>query len=114
MLPQEELREYAREDDHWLVAYCPIARNRVSEVPAVREVAERVDATPAQVAIAWLLSKDRVAAIPKATSEAHIRENLAATELSLSEEDIAAIDAISDRDRIVDFDEAPWNQAAGD
>ena len=114
MLPQRELREYAREDDHWLVAYCPIARNRVSEVETIREIAQRHDATPAQVAIAWLLAHDEIAAIPKATSEGHIRENLAATELSLSDADVAAIDDLTDRDRIVDFDEAPWNRAAGD
>ena len=112
MLPQDELREYAREDDHWLVAYCPIARNQVADVEPIQEVADRHDATPAQVAIAWLLSKDNVAAIPKATSEAHIRENLAATELELTADDVAAIDAVEDRHRIVDFDAAPWNAAA--
>jgi diketogulonate reductase-like aldo/keto reductase len=114
LLPQDELREYAVEDDHWLVAYCPIARNQVADVPEMVEVAERHDATPAQVSIAWLRSKENVAAIPKATSESHIRENLAATELELDAEDVATIDAIEDRNRIVAFDDAPWNQAPAD
>ena len=111
LLPQPELRRYAREHDHWLVAYSPIARNRVADVPAVRAVADDHDATPAQVALAWLLSKDRVAAIPKATGERHLRENLAATDLTLSAAALERLDGIDRRDRIVDFDRAPWNAA---
>ncbi|MEZ3116488.1 aldo/keto reductase [Halobaculum sp. MBLA0147] len=114
LLPQADLREYAREDDHWLVAYSPIARNRVAEVPEIVAVADEHDATPAQVALAWLLSKECVAAIPKATSETHVRENLAATELSLPAETLARVDAIEERERIVDFERAPWNAVADD
>ncbi|QZP38835.1 aldo/keto reductase [Halobaculum magnesiiphilum] len=110
MLQQEELREYAREDGHWLVAYCPIARNQVADIDEIVEIAEAHDATPAQVSIAWLLAHDELAAIPKATSEAHIRDNLAATELELTDEEVATIDGLSEEHRIVDFEEAPWNR----
>lgn len=109
LLQQDELREFAREDDHWLVAYCPIARNQVADVSELESIAEKHDATPAQVSLAWLLAKENVAAIPKATGESHIRENLAATELDLDDEDVAAIDDLSESNRIVDFEEAPWN-----
>ncbi|WP_313694056.1 aldo/keto reductase [Halorarum halobium] len=109
LLQQEELREIAREDDHWLVAYCPIARNQVADVPELVSIADTHDASPAQVSLAWLLSKDEIAAIPKATGGAHIRENLAATDLELDDEDVATIDALDERRRIVDFEEAPWN-----
>ncbi|MFC7096782.1 aldo/keto reductase [Halobaculum marinum] len=111
MLQQEELREYAREDGHWLVAYCPIARNQVAEIDEIVAIADAHDATPAQVSIAWLLAHDELAAIPKATSEAHIRDNLAATDLELTDDEVATIDALSEEHRIVDFEEAPWNQA---
>ena len=110
MLPQQELREHAVENDYWLVAYCPIARNQVTEVQAIREVAEKHDASPAQVSLAWLLSKENVIAIPKATSEAHIRDNWAAQRLDLDAEDLQKIDDIEERRRVVDFDAAPWNQ----
>ncbi|MFB6221190.1 MAG: aldo/keto reductase [Halolamina sp.] len=110
MLPQTELREHAVENDYWLVAYCPIARNQVTEVEAIRNVAEKHDASPAQVSLAWLLEKENVVAIPKATSEEHIRDNWAARTLDLDEEDIAAIDGIEERRRLVDFEDAPWNQ----
>jgi diketogulonate reductase-like aldo/keto reductase len=109
LLPQRELRALAREDDHWLVAYSPIARNEVADVPAVRAVAQKHDATPAQVSLAWLLSKERVAPIPKASGD-HVAENAAALDLDLDPEDVERIDGIDRRHRVVDPDVAPWNR----
>lgn len=110
LLPQEELHELAVERGHRLVAYCPIARNRVADVPEIRSVAEKHEATPAQVSLAWLMRKENVTAIPKAASPTHVRENYAAADVELDEADVAAIDAIDDRHRIVDFEDAPWNR----
>lgn len=111
LLPQEELRAHAVEHDYWLVAYCPIARNEVADVEVLQDIAEAHDVSPAQVSLAWLLSKENVVVIPKATGEDHIRQNLSAQELDLSDDELARIDAIEERERLVDFDEAPWNQA---
>ncbi|MGZ0747478.1 aldo/keto reductase [Haloparvum sp. AD34] len=110
LFQQDELREYAREDDHWLVAYSPIARNKVADNEVIAEIAAKHDASPARVSLAWLLSKETVAPIPKAESFDHVEDNWAARDLELDEEDIARIDAIEGGERIVDFDEAPWNQ----
>ncbi|MFW5939749.1 MAG: aldo/keto reductase [Halolamina sp.] len=110
MLPQDDLRAHAVDHDYALVAYCPIARNQVAEIDVIRDVAAKHDASPAQVSLAWLLSKENVVAIPKATGEAHIRDNWGARDLDLDEEDLAAIDGIEERRRIVDFDAAPWNE----
>lgn len=112
LLPQEELVAYAQEHDHWLVAYAPIARNKVADVPEIREVAEKHDASPAQVSLAWLLAKDNVAAIPKAASAEHIRDNWAARDLDLDEADVAKIDGIERRERIIDPKDAPWNEGS--
>jgi 2,5-diketo-D-gluconate reductase B len=110
LLPQEDLLAYAQRHDHWLVAYAPIARNRVADVPEIRAVAEKHDATPAQVSLAWLRSKDNVAAIPKAADPDHIGENYAALDLDLDEEDLATIDGIDRRERLIDPAEAAWNR----
>ncbi|MWG36388.1 aldo/keto reductase [Halomarina oriensis] len=110
LLQQEELHEYALEDDHLLVAYCPIARGKVNDVDVIRDVAERHDVTPVQVSLAWLLGKENVVAIPKATGEDHIRENYAALDVELDDEDVAAIESIEREERLVEFDDAPWNQ----
>lgn len=110
LLQQDDLRELAREHGHHLVAYSPLAKGTVTDVPALQPIAEKHDATPAQVSLAWLLSKESVSVIPKASSEPHIRENLGALDLELDDEDIAQIDQIEGTDRQVDFDAAPWNQ----
>jgi 2,5-diketo-D-gluconate reductase B len=109
LLPQDELRAYAREHDHHLVAYSPLAKGAVTDVPELVDVADKHDATPAQVSLAWLLSKDNVAVIPQSTSPAHIRENFEARHLSLGPEDVERIDAIDRTQRQVDFDGAPWH-----
>ncbi|MFB6305048.1 MAG: aldo/keto reductase [Haloferacaceae archaeon] len=109
LLPQTDLVAYAEAHDHRLVAYCPIARDAVSDVPAVREVAAKHDATPAQVSLAWLAAKG-VVPIPKSGTAAHIRENLAALDVDLDEEDVARIDAVDRRERLVDPSDAPWNR----
>lgn len=111
LLQQDELRAAAREDDHWLVAYSPLARGGVADVEVLQDIARAHDATPHQVSLAWLLSKESVAVIPKATSQAHIEENAAARDLDLTREEIERIDAIDRTDRQVDFDGAPWNEA---
>jgi diketogulonate reductase-like aldo/keto reductase len=108
LLQQEELVTRAQAHDHWLVAYAPIARNAVADVPEIREVAAKHDATPAQVSLAWLFSKENVAAIPKSGTPAHIRENFAALDLDLDDADVARIDGIDREERVVDFPGAPW------
>ncbi len=47
---------------------------------------------PAQVALAWVLRRDGVIAIPKAASAEHVRQNRQALEIALDAEDIAALD----------------------
>ena len=107
LLPQEEIR--ARCDDHdvKVVAYSPLARGEVMDVEEIQEVAERHDASPAQVSLAWLREKG-VAAIPKATSEDHIRGNWESLGVELDAEDLEKIDGIGRRERQVDPDFAPW------
>jgi diketogulonate reductase-like aldo/keto reductase len=74
------------------MAYSPIEQGRLLEHPALRDVARRRGATPAQIALAWVLRRDGVIAIPKAASAAHVDENRAALELRLDEEELAVLD----------------------
>ena len=77
-----------------VMAYSPIGQaGRLLRSAALREVAKRHDATPAQIAIAWGLRHPHVISIPKAVDPAHVRENAAAGAIVLTEEDLAAIDA---------------------
>jgi diketogulonate reductase-like aldo/keto reductase len=109
-LQQEGLRAYAVENDHYLVAYSPLARGRVLDDPVIEEVAAKHEASTAQVALAWALDLDRVVPIPKSSSEAHIRENWRAADLELDEEDHERIADLDCGEREIDFRGAPWNQ----
>jgi diketogulonate reductase-like aldo/keto reductase len=75
-----------------IMAYSPIEQGRMLGQPVLRGVAERHGATPAQVALAWLLRQDGVLAIPKAGRAAHVRENRAALDVRLTKTDLADLD----------------------
>jgi aryl-alcohol dehydrogenase-like predicted oxidoreductase len=63
--------------------------------PAIAGVASKHGATPSQVALAWLLARyDRMLLIPGTTSVAHLEENLAAVDVELDEDDLAALEAV--------------------
>ncbi|MFI1889384.1 aldo/keto reductase [Streptomyces jumonjinensis] len=69
------------------------ANQRIVDV--IREVADRRSATPAQVAIAWTLAQsERVIPIPGTKNARYLRENVAAADLVLTEEDRTALDAL--------------------
>jgi pyridoxine 4-dehydrogenase len=75
------------------IAFVPYFPLR-DETPALREVASRHGVTPAQVALAWLLHRSPTTLpIPGTLSVAHVRDNLAALELALGDDDLAALDA---------------------
>jgi pyridoxine 4-dehydrogenase len=72
------------------VPYFPLR----DETAALREVAARHGATPAQVVLAWLCERSPTTVpIPGTLSLEHVRDNLAALELELSDDDVAALDA---------------------
>ena len=104
---QEELREYCDDEDIELVAYSPLARGEAFGVDELSEIAEKHDANEAQVSLAWLREKE-ITAIPKATSEDHIRNNWESLEIDLDDEDVATIDEMDRQERQVDPSFAPW------
>ena len=108
LLQQEELLEKCRDHDITLVAYSPLARGEVFNVPELQEIAEKHDVSEAQVSLAWLMQKDGVVAIPKATSKEHVRDNYQSLELELDEDDIEKIESINREERMVDPGFAPW------
>ena len=76
-----------------VMAYSPLDEGALLRHPAVGEVARAVGATPAQVAIAWLLRSQSVCVIPKAASEEHMRANAAARDVVLDEAALRRLDA---------------------
>ncbi len=110
LLGQNALLDYARQHNLALTAYTPLARNKVSHIAEIQQIAAKHGVLPTQVALKWLLDQDNVAAIPKASSKANQLANLAALEVNLDDEDRALIASLSKRERQVSPDFAPvWD-----
>ncbi len=88
LLPAQRVRQMP------LMAYSPIDQGALAGHPSLQSLAERHGATPAQVALAWVLSQPGVMAIPKAVHAIHLRHNWAAAQLQLDEQDKAALDRL--------------------
>ena len=110
LLGQDAVLDYARAHGITVTAYCPLAQGRLGDHPALAEVAAKHGATPAQIALKYLLDQDGVAAIPKAAREETQRANLAALAITLDDEDRAALAALPKNQRFVDPAFAPdWD-----
>jgi diketogulonate reductase-like aldo/keto reductase len=88
LLPWQRLRQMP------LMAYCPIDQGALVDHPSLRAIAERHAATPAQVALAWVLQQPGVMAIPKAVQALHLRHNSTAARLPLDAADRAQLDRL--------------------
>ena len=107
LLQQTELREYMADTDIELVAYSPLARGAVFDVPEISEIADEHGVSEAQVSLAWLREKGATP-IPKATTEEHIADNWESLDLALDSAEIEVIDDLDRTERQVDPDFAPW------
>jgi diketogulonate reductase-like aldo/keto reductase len=75
------------------MAYSPIEQGRLLHHPDLIHIAKTYQATPAQVALAFLLERDDVIAIPKSSNPQRVEENRGAVSLDISDEDWATLDA---------------------
>jgi len=76
-----------------IMAYSPVGHSGVLlRNAALKKIAQSHDATPAQIALAWVLRQPEVIAIPKASNEAHVRDNAGSLEIKLTKEDLTDLD----------------------
>ena len=75
-----------------IMAYSPLEQGRLMGGPDIRRIADEHSATPAQVALAWTLRKERLVAIPKASTPGHVQQNRIALDIHLTPDDLAALD----------------------
>ncbi len=124
--PDLELVPYAAANDRLVIAYSPLAKGLLSGrydatnlpknsarmfdplflpenvvhahdlIETLRTVAKTHDATPTQVALAWVISHPNVIAIPGASSVAQLEANVAAAELQLSTDELSELTSVSD------------------
>ena len=84
--------DYCQDKDVLLTAYSPIDRGYLVDDPVLVKLAKQYDATPAQIALAWLIRQPNVIALPMSTQKRHLEENLGALELDLALEDMQRLD----------------------
>jgi len=87
-----DLLPWCRQHQIPVMAYSPVEQGRLPV--QLESVARRVNANRFQVALAWLLHQDGVVAIPKAGSEAHVRENQKALDITLTKDSLAELDTM--------------------
>jgi diketogulonate reductase-like aldo/keto reductase len=92
--PEWDLLPWSREHQVPVMAYSPIEQGRLAKHRALAAFAKRHEMTPAQVALAWLLAKDNLIAIPKTASAARVAENLDAASHPLDAGALAELDRL--------------------
>lgn len=103
---QVQLEEFCRENGILLTAYSPLGRGADLELPVLKEIASKHNKTVPQVILNWIVSRG-IIAIPKGTSEEHIRENFEALDFNLSEEETEDIEELDRHERLIDND---WSE----
>ncbi len=88
-----DLLPWCRERGMPVMAYSPIEQGRLRTAGALGDIGQKHGCSPFQVALAWMLAQPGVLAIPKAARPEHVEANAGALAVTLSAEDLAAIDA---------------------
>ena len=102
--------DHCRELGIPLTAYSPLARGAVNDSPVLQAIAKQHDATPGQVALAFLMAEGHIV-IPTSSNKKRMAENLASTKLKLSQADVQAIRNIDENRRLVSGGWAPkWDE----
>jgi len=90
--PEFDLAPWCRQRGIPLMAYSPVEQGALARNARLEAIAARHNATAAQIALAWVMAQPGVIAIPKASSQEHVRQNVAALDIRLTSEDLAELD----------------------
>ncbi|WP_372973061.1 aldo/keto reductase, partial [Marinobacter sp.] len=108
-LANRKVVEHAQQLNIPVTGYMPLAVGKVMEDETLQKIASDHHVTPAQIAIAWCVSRG-VVPIPSSTRPKHQTENLDALKIRLSDDEIRAIDGLDRGERIANPDFAPeWD-----
>lgn len=109
VLQNKKLASYCLENDIAVTCYLPIARGTLSNDPVLISIAKDHDATVEQVILAFEFAKG-YCAIPTSSKHERIRSNFEATKMQLSASDIASIETLDRRQRVIAPDWGPnWD-----
>jgi len=108
-LQNRKVIDFARSHGTHITAYMPLAYGKVMQDEVLQRIGESHNASPAQVALAWLLQQG-FAVIPSSTKRENLAANLAAQELRLSDEEMQQIATLDRNERLANPGFAPkWD-----
>lgn len=87
-----DLMPWCEQRDIPMMAYSPLEQGRLLGDADLRRIADEHSATPAQIALAWVLRKGDLIAIPKASKPGHVKQNRIALDIRLSPDELATLD----------------------
>jgi diketogulonate reductase-like aldo/keto reductase len=109
-LTQDPVSKLCREKGIGVTAYSPLARGQVVNDQRLQAIGSKYNKSAAQIALRWIIQKPGTIAIPKGTSEEHIRANFDIFDFELEPNDIITIDALEKDHRLINPDWAPrWD-----
>ena len=97
-LTQDDVRAFCAEHQIAVEGWSPLGQGRELDDPTIREIAERIGKTPAQVVLRWHIERGDIV-FPKSVTPARIKENFALFDFELSGEDVEAISALDKNER---------------
>lgn len=105
LLQQNDLIDFCRKNNVAVTAYSPLGSahpdESVLDNPVIKEIAGRLNITPAQVVLAWQMQRGLIV-IPKTVHEERLKENFAAQAVELDEADMAKIAQLDEHHRFID------------
>lgn len=90
---QFELQEYCKKEGILVEAWSPLMRGEALNIPLIKELAEKHNATPSQIILAWDI-KEGIAVIPKSTKIARMAENFNALSVNLSDGEVESLNKL--------------------
>lgn len=110
-LSQKKMIEKAKAHDFFVTAYSPLAQGKTLKNKVIQQIGKKYGKSEAQIALHWLISQDNVLTIPRSSSHANRKSNLAIFDFELSKEDMDAITQLTlSNERTIDPDFAPkWD-----
>ena len=106
-LSQRAVLAAVRRHGMMLTAYAPVAKGRAADDRTLAAIGAKYGKSAAQISLRWVIEQEGVAAIPKASSRAHLAANLDIFDFALAPEDRAAIDRLQGGGRLLDV--AGWS-----
>ncbi|RQW64403.1 aldo/keto reductase [Vibrio viridaestus] len=91
--PEWALKPYCDRRNISMMAYCPLDQGSLAKDPEIIDIARNHKATQAQICLAWLMAQKGVIAIPKSSHNVRVKENLDASLIELTEEEMTLLDS---------------------